>query len=221
MARPRGGYALADGAKAPGVTTVIKTLGECEGLIHWAWKLGKDGQDYRQVKQKAADVGTLAHDMIEAHLRGTSPPTHEDKAMLAKAQRAFESWRDWFDKQDILVEPFERPLVSERHRFGGTIDALGRRKDNRKAILVDWKTSKRLYPEYLAQLGGYALLASEAGEAPTGAVVLRADKERDMTWETITLSVDQLRSAATIFLAALKAHRAREQAKAMLEMLQG
>jgi len=220
MARPKSGYRLANGQPVPGVTTVIKTLSESEGLIHWAWGLGKKGVDYRAVRQKAADVGTLTHDLIEAHLRGTTPPTCKDKDMLAKAVRAFDSWQSWFDGQDIRVQAFERPLVSEAHGFGGTIDATGLSYDS-TFLLVDWKTSKRLYAEYLAQIGGYAILLAENEIAqPKGAVLMRADKEKDMTWDVLRLDHSQLRSAGNAFLSALSAYKARERMKSLLNTLE-
>ena len=53
------------GQRLPSVTTIISRFKESGGLIHWAWNLGREGQDYRQVRDEAADAGTLAHAMIE------------------------------------------------------------------------------------------------------------------------------------------------------------
>jgi hypothetical protein len=221
LARPKGGYQLADGTDVPGTTTAIKTLSESEGLIHWAWKLGMQKINYKDVRNKAADVGTITHDLIEQHLTGGPEPESAQNARrndYEKACRAFNAWREWLDTHDIHVEAFERPLVSERYRFGGTPDSLGRRGNGPLVILPDWKTSKNVYPEYLAQMGGYAVLLEECGIAQIEeSVVLRADKEKDMTWEAIWIGPEQLKQAKRAFLAALKAYEAREALKVTLK----
>ena len=74
MAEPRPGYYLADGSHVPSVTTIIGRFKESGGLIHWAWALGKEGKDYREVRDKAADAGTMAHDAVEAWVHGKRSP---------------------------------------------------------------------------------------------------------------------------------------------------
>ena len=51
-------YPLKDGTDVPGASTIAKIGEDSSGLIHWAWKLGMEGQDYRKVRDKAADIGT-------------------------------------------------------------------------------------------------------------------------------------------------------------------
>lgn len=220
MARPKEGYHNAAGEKIVGVTTAIKTLGEAEGLIFWAWRKGKEGVDYKALRDKAADIGTITHDLIEQFLRSGPEPESAINARrndYEKACRAFHAWREWFDKEDLHVESFERPLVSEIHQFGGTPDALARRGNGPLVIMPDWKTSKDIYPEYLAQLGGYAILLEEnAVTKIEEALILRADKEKDMTWEVVRLDEAQLLRARKAFLAALKAYTAREELKVLL-----
>jgi len=57
-------YRTKDGVRVPSVTTIIGRFKESGGLIHWAWALGMEGKDYRQVRDSAADAGSLAHSMI-------------------------------------------------------------------------------------------------------------------------------------------------------------
>ena len=73
MARPKSGYRLADKTRVPGVTTITGRFKESGGLIHWAWDLGMQGINYRDARDKAADAGTLGHDMIEAFIKGQDP----------------------------------------------------------------------------------------------------------------------------------------------------
>jgi hypothetical protein len=201
MARPTRGYRAADGERLPGVTTIIKSLGSSEGLIHWAWKLGIDGKDYRQARDNAAAAGTLAHDMIEAEIRGLPIPTDDDAEKLAKATNAYKQFCEWRDQTRAVIESHERPMVSERYRFGGTPDATS--TINGKRALVDWKSSNSVYGEYLAQLGGYAILLEECeGWSPEEAHLLRFDKECE-SWTHHYWGPSALELGRQAFLAAL------------------
>ena len=62
-------YKDSKGTRLPGTTTIINRFKESGGLIHWAWTVGRDGGDYRKARDKAADAGTIAHDMIEQFIR--------------------------------------------------------------------------------------------------------------------------------------------------------
>ena len=63
-------YLLKSGERVPGTTTIIGRFKESGALIHWAWKLGMEGRNYREVRDSAADAGTLAHAMIEDQGKG-------------------------------------------------------------------------------------------------------------------------------------------------------
>jgi hypothetical protein len=43
----RGKYRLADGTRVPSVTEILSRFKEGGALIHWAWRLGMEGEDYR------------------------------------------------------------------------------------------------------------------------------------------------------------------------------
>jgi hypothetical protein len=161
MARPKSGYRLADGTRVPGVTTIIGRFKESGGLIHWAWNLGMEGKDYREERDKAADAGTLAHDMIEAHILGQDPNAVEGpEDLLQKARQGYQAFRLWLEATDIEIVKTEMPLVSEEYRFGGTPDALGKLHHG-DYVLLDWKSSNRIYGDYLIQLSCYARLCEE------------------------------------------------------------
>src|SRR5262245_39058381 len=162
-----------NGVRVPGVTTVIGTsLGWNKGaLMHWAWTEGKEGRNYRDTQQSAADAGTLAHAMVEAQIRQRrfeAPPTASpDDLRLAKP--SFSAFEEWFGNTRIELVETEVHLVSEEYRFGGTPDALGRVKG--QLALLDWKTSKGIYSEYLIQLAAYEhLWNSNRGEQITGGI---------------------------------------------------
>lgn len=159
MGRPSDGYKI-DGKRVPGVTTIISRFKPSGGLIHWAWEQGRDGKDYRETRDAAADAGTLAHDMVEADIYGaTFDRTKYSEDLLSKADGAFKAYQEWKRQTQLEVAESEVTLVSHQHRFGGTLDALLVRGG---LALGDWKTSNAIYADYLIQLGAYALLWEEA-----------------------------------------------------------
>ncbi len=159
MATPKKGYFTKDGTKVPSVTTILGRFKEAGGLIHWSWKLGMEGKDYRAVRDQAADAGTLAHELIDAHITGQTITLDGDGEIIRQAQNAFNSYKNWELTTGVKIEWTERQLVSEEHKFGGTPDAFGI-VDN-KPVLLDWKTSNSVYSDYLIQLAAYALLIKE------------------------------------------------------------
>ena len=62
-------YLLKDGTQVPGASTIAKLGDDGSSLIHWAWDLGNRGIDYRKARDQAADIGTIAHFLIECFLQ--------------------------------------------------------------------------------------------------------------------------------------------------------
>lgn len=162
MPRPKGWvpYTTKDGTPVPAVSTIINRFKDSGGLIHWSWSEGMAGRDYRDTRDKAADSGTIAHAMVEAEIRGHAwaPPTDADPDVLIRASQAFANYREW--KRQTSLEPVESELrlVSEKHRFAGTLDAM---LISGRLSLGDWKSSNSVYPDYLLQLAAYGLLWEE------------------------------------------------------------
>src|SRR5690606_12478737 len=97
--------------------------------------------------------------------------------VVAKAQKAFGAFLEWVEQTQLVVTHTEMPLVSEKYRFGGTFDALLVRG---KRSMGDWKTSGKVYGEYLAQVAAYGILWEENfPDQPIdgGYHLLRFDKE--------------------------------------------
>jgi hypothetical protein len=160
---PTSPYTLTDGTPIPGVTTVIgASLGWSKGaLMYWAWQEGKAGRDYRKTQKDAADAGTIAHGMVEAaiHGRAYTLPTDATDEQLRQARLSFAAWDEWATSSRLTMVATEVKLVSERHRVGGTPDAIG--LVNGRLSLPDWKTSKGIYAEYVIQLAAYEHLWEE------------------------------------------------------------
>jgi len=73
MPHPTSGYKLQDGTKVPGVTSVIGRFKESGGLIQWAYNRGKEGLELYDSRDKAAELGTIVHEMVQAWLKGDDP----------------------------------------------------------------------------------------------------------------------------------------------------
>lgn len=174
--RAKSDYRTPDGLKVPPVTTVLGMLAK-PALIHWAWKLGMEGTDYRKAKDEAADIGKLAHFMVECHLQGNEPDLSmfsEDKQRIAT--QACMKFLGWWNERGYTVIANEVPLVCSKLGFGGTLDILARTPDDR-IHLVDLKTSKAIYDENWLQLAAYRHLAIEAGFKVKKCIVCRMGKE--------------------------------------------
>jgi hypothetical protein len=151
-------YFLSDGTQVPGGSTISKIGDDAGALIHWAWKLGCEGKNYRDVSKEACDIGTLAHFYIECFLNNQvadlSDYTQEERD---KALVCYHKFLEWWEGQDMVVVATEIQLVNEAYRYGGTIDLIAERK-NGDFVLLDFKTSKKISESYWRQAAGYAQL---------------------------------------------------------------
>lgn len=173
MATKKGGYFLKGtvhlewaGKRVPSVTTILNNAQNPGGLIHWAWQTGMDGKDYREERDVAAEIGTMAHKMAEEHARFGANFDEDivakqfgvDSEKAAKAMVAFKAFLDWKRNSRLEITDQELHLTSEQYGYGGTFDAL---LVNGRRAMGDWKTSSGIYPQHLAQVRAYGQLWEE------------------------------------------------------------
>ena len=168
MAHPKAGYRNATNKRVPGVTTVIGRFKDSGGLLWWAFDQGKAAErgeinSLYDKRDAAADAGTLAHSMVEAHVLNKDPlgvlVDIADMEIRDQAHQAFQSYLNWESMTTLKIIDQEMSLVSEKYNFGGTPDAIG--EVNGELCLVDWKTSNKVYPDMMIQLAAYKLLVHE------------------------------------------------------------
>lgn len=175
-------YKTKDGTRVPSVTTILGVLDK-PALLDWAWKCGLRGEDYKLVRDSAADIGTLAHYMIVCHLRGEEPdlesysPDH-----VKQAENCLIKYWDWEKEHRLTPMLVEAPLVSDILRFGGTIDNLSMDEDG-GLHLIDYKTGKAIYSSYFYQLAAYAALLKEHGYNIKDARILRIGRDEKSDFE--------------------------------------
>lgn len=163
MPHPTQGYRNSKGEKIPGVTTIIGRFKESGALIRWAYNRGKNGLELYDSRDKAAELGTIVHSMVEVYINGKSwddlikDLSRDD---YESVMSAFTAFREWFEANKFKVLEHEIQLVSEEYQFGGTPDAIAEDSKGR-IVLIDFKTSDGVYSDYLYQLGAYKILWNE------------------------------------------------------------
>jgi hypothetical protein len=186
MPRPKSGYKLKNGQKVPGTTTVVGRFKDSGGLLYWACEQGKaiergEISSLYDKRDEAADAGTLAHQMVEAHINKGAIPAHELIAATVDKQawQGYQNYLQWEKNNNITIVEQEIELVSEAYQFGGSPDAIGIDSENR-VCLLDWKTSNGVYVDYLIQLAAYNQLWNESNPSQPitgGFHLLRFSKE--------------------------------------------
>lgn len=176
MAHPQQGYRLKDGTKITGTTTAIGRFKEAGGLLWWAFEQGKAAErgEIRSLYDKrdqAADVGTATHwlvfnrihgnpeidlGMIEILDMGDDGKLTLNDDYRQKMQSGYDAYVAWERMTKLEITHQEIQLVSQRYKFGGCPDALG--KIDNVPCLLDWKTSKGVYVDFLLQLAAYGHL---------------------------------------------------------------
>jgi hypothetical protein len=199
MARPKPYYV--GGKRVPSVTTITGKFKDSGGLIAWANMVGRGDRDcdeqeecekcgrragktQYEAMEKAADVGTYAHALIEAKVHDNDlmlmarldKYAHLTADQLDLAADCLEAFDRWWSTQRVEIVETELRLVSDTHKYGGTMDLLA--TIDGKFALVDWKTSRGIYGDYLSQLAGYLLLVEENGFPAVEEIhILRIAKE--------------------------------------------
>lgn len=182
----------------PGTTWVIGS--NCgwskDGLMRWANQQGLKGINLKDARQspakKAADVGTVVHEMIDKVLCDQDPEpvfeaTHDvvdfSDAMREQARAGFQSFRRWRAGSTLQIIATEAWGVDEGYQTGFCLDALGVEPDlddpsKLHLALVDWKSSKGTYSDHVIQAAAYTVFVERmlaAGEQFCGGTIIRPE----------------------------------------------
>lgn len=178
---PTGNYEI-QGKKLPSVTTIINRFKNATGLIIWSNQLGLKGLNYFDELKKAGDTGTALHDLAELHILEKDYELPEDPIAI----HCFQQFIEWWESLDCEVIWTEKKYTSKKLNVGGCPDLLVRKfnveKNKDEIILVDFKTSKAVYPDMLIQLSCYKSLIEENDNIEIDrAVIVRFPKDDDET----------------------------------------
>lgn len=118
----------------------------------------------------AAQLGTRAHDAIDALVQGRDPGP-----VAADIQPIVDGFRRWHEQSGLTIDPRGDTMVaSSRYQYAGALDALATDADGRVHI-IDFKTSNSVHSSYALQLAAYVYAFAEMYshgdiEAPVGAL---------------------------------------------------
>ena len=118
----------------------------------------------------AAELGTRAHDAIDALVQGRDPGT-----VASDIQPVVDGFRRWHEQSGLTIDPRGDTMVaSNRYQYAGALDALATDADG-KVHIIDFKTSNSVHSSYALQLAAYVYAFAEMYtngeiEAPGGAL---------------------------------------------------
>ena len=145
----------------------------------WVLRVGK--RKANLISKKAQKIGTRIDQIIRS---GTYEADKKDTKEVKQSLKNFNAWRERFNVKSII--PLSR-IDDQSISLSGEADFYWEETQT----LIDYKSSKRIYPEYFLQLGGYKRL----GFPGQRLAVLRCDKDIDdfefKTNEDFGLSIDQ------------------------------
>lgn len=164
-----------EGRSIISVTGATSIIDKSRPLIFWAIGLAKNhlleklnsgqpiteadileaSQQHSIVKEKAATIGDMVHTWAEEYITGKKPKIPEDE----KVKNGVLAFMKWIDETKIEIVESERIGYSKKYNFAGILDAIG--KMGKKTILIDFKTSKQIYPEMSLQVAGYQIMYEE------------------------------------------------------------
>lgn len=204
-----GRHYTVDGDRLPSVTTIISQALPNPGIT--AWKLRVGEAEATRISREATDWGTGIHALVEAVNRGKKAQlTDDDRAIVAP----YTTWHD--DNIEVMLG-VEKLLVSRRHHYAGTTDAIAIMAGDRYPAIVDFKSSKTALgePEWRLQLAAYAIAAEEhLGLVCRRRIIVRLSRMEPDTLHVHELPVDELENDVECFLALLRVWNWQQQHEA-------
>lgn len=155
-------------------------------------RLGKVRQ-HQKLVDKAADIGTRAHEMIAWTLkRAMGVPCGEKPALPDQSEWAFMAWEDWWKASGLTVLRAEQPVwhciesLDGMVGYGGTIDAIVEHPERGLGI-IDIKTSKGVYDNHHLQVAAYAHAARRWAPIQWAEIVRLPKVTSDPAFEVVPL----------------------------------
>jgi len=184
--------------KLPSVTTITGQL-EKPALMYWSVNCACDylnqkvasgepltvhlvdtaRKEWRNVQQQALDIGTNTHEYIHQYLTTQKEPKIENSA----EQAAFLAFLEWKDKNKLEPITMETRVYgkidTDEYMYAGTCDLIC--ELNGVITLIDFKTAKDIYDEYIYQVAAYATAENQMTIREAMKIknigILRLDKE--------------------------------------------
>jgi hypothetical protein len=205
-------YKTKDGSIVPGVTTVLG-LHAKPALIRWANNLGLKGIDSSKFVDDKADIGTFAHAMVTNKLLDQPTDSTDYSAnQISLAENCVLSFWEW-EKRNKIKEVYfcERPLVSEKYRYGGTLDIYANIDDCKK--IIDLKTGSGIYEEHIWQVATLKKLLEENGFQVDATHILNIPRSETESFLEKPVSNKENEIGFEIFLSLLNVYNLKKKMK--------
>jgi hypothetical protein len=171
-----------DGVWYPSVTTVMDAKPK-PWIIAWRQKWGILAE--RKMRLAAA-VGTEFHSCVDGWLnygiyKVNSPVVDGIKfhSLRYRVACMMSSFLEWAKSIDGMLNETELKVVSRKYKYSGTFDAVGTFGKSKALVVVDWKTSSRIYDDYGLQLAAYAQAYFEqTGQKATRGLIVHVSKTK-------------------------------------------
>ncbi len=172
----------------------VTSIGDCAMKYGLLMFYGKYGIKEAQARSKeAAMIGTGVHeyasDILRGHKLGT--PDSKFKKPIDNLKKFLKKYKPepLFVEQPVyslcetcMAGGYDTPHICTA--YAGTLDAIV--KIGNKVFLLDWKTSKAIYPDYRMQAEAYyqaVLKMKELNVKVDGMMLVQLDKELDFNYE--------------------------------------
>lgn len=194
------------GEIVPGVTTIIDNMlgWNKRTLMAWSRREALAGRDPEKILEQAGDIGSIVHLLIEAHIKSVLMGEKIEAELddfarhgIDKAENAFIAFLDWEKRNDLTYVASEKIVISEKLRFGGTIDILA--SNNGFLWQIDPKSSKGIYPEFIVQTAAYKFAYEEQENTIIDEVHLLHLGKEDGAFADHKISSDKLLDGFRVF----------------------
>lgn len=215
---------LVENHKYPSVTTILDIINK-PGLMYYYGKHGT--QKAMTLANKSRIIGNRLHKYIEKDCAGNAKPYYEllkSKGKLSPEKKHGQKLQDMINQYLIFktvyqFEPHsaEQTVYSRLHKYAGTIDSIGTvvYKGLKLLVILDWKSSGKVYDEYLLQVVAYLYAYKEMHPEALidGVCCVSFNKELMNREPDIKLVSDQavITEMFDVFLSALKIYNWKER----------
>ena len=170
-----------NGKEYPSVTTIIHILGN-DRLMQWSNIMGFRRKRIDHILEESAEYGTYAHEIMRTIIDPDAPPVRPDipPKHLLRLQSLKTKFLAFSRETNLTPKHTEFPMVSEKYRFGGTMDIFGSLQYQGtlyQDYILDFKTAKNVHSTMWLQMGGYYILCKEYGMRPKGSAIIRLNDD--------------------------------------------
>lgn len=137
----------------------------------WDLFVKRSKKQARFVKEKAAQIGSEAHNSFDRCIR--------KEVDMAEDLPFQSSFAYWLKTEKLKIIQGDSKVGSKIHRYGGSFDAIGV-DENGKIWIIDFKTGKNIWDTHAYQVAAYGQAMMETyglDEMPQG-VIVRFEKDK-------------------------------------------